>query len=228
MTSLYRTTAPVRSRDDGTAPATPRDGGTAPSPPVTRTVGAVAALVVALVVLLSGCAGGLTVAGAPSAERAGSQPLGRSLPAEITIPRIDARSSLVELGLNPDDTVEVPPVTEPMQAGWYGLGPTPGEAGPAVILGHVDGNRQPGIFYRLKELQAGDEILVGRADGTTAVFTVSRIEQVPKDRFPSEAVYAQADGAELRVVTCGGSFDAARRSYRDNVIVYAKLTGVSP
>ena len=173
--------------------------------------------------LAAGCSGAATVTGTPSATVA---VLARSVPVEITIPRIDARSSLVELGLNADDTVQVPPVSQPMQAGWYGLGPAPGEQGPAVILGHVDGNKKPGIFHRLKEVQAGDEILVSRADGRTAVFTVSHNQQVPKSEFPSESVYGGTGGPELRVVTCGGSFDAARHSYRDSVIVYAELTGV--
>lgn len=184
---------------------------------------AVAAL--AALGLVTGCAGGTSVAGAASAQRAGVAALARALPSEITIPRIGAHSTLVELGLEPDDTVQVPPVSQPMQAGWYSLGPAPGEDGPAVILGHVNGNKKPGIFARLDEVQAGDEILVGRDDGRTAVFTVRRTEQVPKDRFPTEAVYRDADGPELRVITCGGSFDQARHSYRDNVIVYATLTG---
>ncbi len=188
--------------------------------------GLVTALLLALLTLLSGCAGGLTVAGSPSGERAALDALARSVPAEISIPRIEATSSLVELGLNPDETVEVPPVEQPMQAGWYGLGATPGENGPAVILGHVDGGGRPGIFHRLKEVQPGDEILVRRADGRTAVFTTSRTQQVPKSEFPTEDVYGPSDVPELRVITCGGAFDDSRRSYQDNVIVYAVLTAV--
>lgn len=187
--------------------------------------GLVAALMLAVLTLLTGCAGSLT-AGSASGERTGLAALARSEPAEIDIPRIGATSSLVELGLNDDETVEVPPVEQPMQAGWYGLGVTPGENGPAVVLGHVDGGGQPGIFNRLDELQNGDEVLVLRADGRTAVFTVSRTQQVPKSQFPTEDVYGPSDQPELRLITCGGSFDKKRRSYEDNVIVYATLTAV--
>src|SRR5215217_3837183 len=81
--------------------------------------------------------------------------MAKSEPTEVDIPKIGAHSTLVPLGLNPDNTVQVPPVSQPMQAGWYSYGPTPGEAGPAVILGHVDGNKNAGIFYRLKELSPG-------------------------------------------------------------------------
>ena len=146
-----------------------------------------------------------------------------SEPTEIRIPKIGAKSSLVPLGLNPDETVEVPPVEQPMQAGWYKLARTPGEAGPAIILGHVDGNKQAGIFFRLKELGAGDEVEVSRKDGTTARFRVTRTEQIAKNNFPTEAVYGETTEPELRLITCGGSFDAAAHSYRDNIIVYAQL-----
>ncbi|MCP2203097.1 Sortase family protein [Lentzea flava] len=146
-----------------------------------------------------------------------------SEPTEVRIPKIGATSSLIPLGLNPDETIEVPPVEKPMQAGWYKLARTPGEVGPAVLLGHVDGNRQPGIFFRLKELVAGDEVEVSRKDGSTARFRVHRTEQIAKNSFPTEAVYGDTREPELRLITCGGSFDQAAHSYRDNIIVYAKL-----
>jgi LPXTG-site transpeptidase (sortase) family protein len=146
-----------------------------------------------------------------------------SEPTEVRIPRIGAKSSLIPLGLNPDETVEVPPVEQPMQAGWYKLARTPGETGPAVLLGHVDGNKQPGIFFRLKELAEGDEVEVSRKDGTTAKFRVRGTEQIAKNSFPTEAVYGETDEPELRLITCGGSYDQAAHSYRDNIIVYATL-----
>ncbi|MFJ5992036.1 class F sortase [Lentzea sp. NPDC092896] len=190
-------------------------------------------LVTALVALalLTGCAAApdaaLPTGPAPSTTATASSTSGAGLPAseptEVRIPKIGAKSSLVPLGLNPDETIEVPPVEQPMQAGWYELARTPGEPGPAVLLGHVDGNKQPGIFFRLKELVAGDEVEVSRKDGTTARFRVTRTEQIAKDSFPTEAVYGDTTTPELRLITCGGSFDTAAHSYRDNVIVYAKL-----
>lgn len=144
-------------------------------------------------------------------------------PVSIDVPKIDAKSSLIPLGLNPDNTVEVPPVTQPMQAGWYVNGPTPGEIGPSVILGHVDGNKQKGIFFRLKELAPGDKVSISRKDGTTAEFAVTKVERVPKDKFPTEAVYGDTVEPELRLITCGGVFDKASRNYLDNIIVFARL-----
>lgn len=156
----------------------------------------------------------------PSTSDRGLPP---SEPTELRIPKIGAKSSLIPLGLNPDETVEVPPIEQPMQAGWYKLARTPGETGPAVLLGHVDGRQQPGIFFRLKELTEGDEVEVSRKDGTTARFRVRRTEQIAKSSFPTEAVYGDTTEPELRLITCGGGFDQAAHSYRDNIIVYATL-----
>ncbi|EOD67394.1 peptidase C60, sortase A and B [Amycolatopsis vancoresmycina DSM 44592] len=198
-------------------------------------------LVIALLAVLAVLA--LTLGGGPepsSAQPPAAQPvaavpqprsegrdavaaLPRSEPVSIDIPKIGARSSLVPLGLNPDNTVQVPPVTTPLQAGWYTYAPTPGEVGPAVVLGHVDGNHQKGIFFRLKELAAGDRVSVARKDGTTAVFEVTKVHQVPKKDFEAEGVYDDTAGPELRLITCGGVFDRSAHNYVDNIVVYARL-----
>jgi Sortase domain len=164
----------------------------------------------------------VTTAASPTTTQATSLP--PADPVELRIPRIGAKSSLIPLGLNADGTVEVPPVAQPMQAGWYRYAPTPGELGPAIILGHVDGNKKPGIFYRLHELTAGDQVTVSRTDGTIVTFVVLRVEQLPKQHFPTEAVYGDTDRPELRLITCGGDFDSTAHNYRDNIIVYAAIS----
>jgi hypothetical protein len=144
----------------------------------------------------------------------------------IDVPAIGAHSSLVPLGLNADRTVEVPPVDQPMQAGWYEHSPTPGQTGPSVVLGHVNGGGQDGVFARLHELGPGDEIRIGREDEQVARFVVERTEQLPKTDFPADEVYGDTTAPELRLITCGGSFDETADSYHDNVIVFAVFTGV--
>ncbi|MBB5955088.1 sortase (surface protein transpeptidase) [Saccharothrix tamanrassetensis] len=144
-------------------------------------------------------------------------------PTEVGIPKIAARSSLVPLGLNPDETIEVPPVEQPMQAGWYTYARAPGEPGPAIILGHVDGDSKPGIFHRLRELAPGDQVEVSRKDGSTVRFAVEKVDQVAKNDFPTDAVYGDTPEPVLRLITCGGVFDNSARSYQDNIIVYAKM-----
>ena len=196
----------------------------------------IAALVALVLVLGTGCGGqsndlpdgptlsAPSIVGAPVVP---IPPLAAAKPVDLRIDAINAESSLEALGLNADQTVAVPPVTQPQQASWYNLGPTPGAAGPAVILGHINGGGQPGIFSRLHELKPGDQVKVSRSDGTTALFTVTKLEQVKKDSFPTLAVYGDTTGAELRLITCGGSFDRTKHSYIDNIIVFAALTGVA-
>ncbi|WP_410577772.1 class F sortase [Amycolatopsis sp. lyj-108] len=161
--------------------------------------------------------------GPEPASEAVAEGLPKADPLSIDVPKIEAKSSLVPLGLNADNTVEVPPITRPMQAGWYVHGPTPGEVGPSVILGHVDGNKQKGIFFRLKELAPGDKVSITRKDGKTAEFAVTKVERVAKDKFPTDAVYGDTTEPELRLITCGGVFDKASNNYLDNIIVFARL-----
>ncbi|MCR6487525.1 class F sortase [Amycolatopsis sp. OK19-0408] len=180
-------------------------------------------LIAAVALLLTGCGATATPPAAAPAATPSAVGLKRSLPTALDVPAIDAKSTLVPLGLNPDRTVEVPPVDQPLQAGWYEYGPTPGEVGPAVILGHIDGDHRKGIFWRLHELKPGDPVHVTRADGGNLTFEVSKVDQIAKKEFPTEAVYGNTSDAELRLITCGGKYDAAERNYLDNVIVYAKL-----
>jgi LPXTG-site transpeptidase (sortase) family protein len=208
---------------------------------ITRRRGVLITLIVALLAALAvlaltlGGGSGPSTAQPPPASPVAVQPpsasaaqdavaaLPKSEPVSIDIPKIGAHSSLVPLGLNPDDTIQVPPVTTPLQAGWYTYAPTPGEVGPAVVLGHVDGNHQKGIFFRLKELATGDRVSVAREDGSTALFEVTKVHQVPKKDFEAEGVYDDTPGPELRLITCGGVFDRGAHNYVDNIVVYARL-----
>jgi sortase (surface protein transpeptidase) len=158
-----------------------------------------------------------------SSDSAPATETARPKPTEVRIPKIGAQSTLIEAGLDENQAIQVPPVQQPMQAAWYSYSPVPGEPGPSILLGHVDGNKKPGIFYRLHELKIGDEVFVKRADGKELRFVATRTEQVPKEQFPEDAVYDPTDEPELRLITCGGAFDKAAHSYKDNIIVYARL-----
>ena len=145
------------------------------------------------------------------------------LPVRVQIPKIGVASSLDRLGRAPDGTVEVPGPDRWGVPGWYELGPRPGDRGSAVILGHVDSKRGPAVFFRLRELRAGDEIKVTRADGSSVRFVVERTAQYDKQRFPTDEVYYPTLTSALRLVTCGGEFDATAGHYRSNIIVFATL-----
>lgn len=148
-------------------------------------------------------------------------PMSAAAPVRLRIPAIDVDSELMDLGLQADGTLEVPPGGFP--AGWYTGAPTPGELGPAIIAGHVDWDGRPGVFFNLRDLSPGDEIVIARQDGTTARFRVTHVEQFDKDAFPTQAVYGDLDHAGLRLITCAGALDPSRRSYDDNLVVFAEL-----
>lgn len=187
------------------------------------------AAVVALLAL-TGC--GAPPAPVPAAAPAPVLVAAEPAPTSISIPAIDAASTLIGLGRTPDGRAEVPPVTEPAQASWYQPGVRPGATGPAVILGHVSGRPPgavrsvPGVFAHLDQLTPGDDILIGRADGTTAVFQVTEVQTHPKTAFPVDAVWGDTTTPALRLITCGGVFDEAARSFDSNVIVFAALAGL--
>jgi hypothetical protein len=198
------------------------------TPPKSRTDAVTAKVGIGLVVLLALVA--LVVAGTSGGKSSSTSDvlqLANSVPTKVAVPSIDASSSLISLGKLPDGELEVPPLINPKQASWYNGSPAPGTLGPAVILGHINGDGKPGIFYRLKDVKAGDQVFVDRQDGQTAIFTVSHIDTVPKNAFPSDQVYGDTPDSQLRLITCGGIFDPAARSYEANVVVYANLTGVT-
>jgi sortase (surface protein transpeptidase) len=148
-----------------------------------------------------------------------------SPPVSMAIPAIKVTSALVQLGLNPDGTVEVPSLEDPdSKAGWYRSSPAPGSLGPAIILGHIDSKKYgPGVFYELGNLKPGQEVTVTRRDGSVAVFKIDGVRSYPKDHFPTATVYGNIDHAGLRLITCGGTFDPNKGSYESNIVVYASL-----
>jgi hypothetical protein len=148
-------------------------------------------------------------------------PMPGSRPVRLQIPALGVDTGLLDLGLSADGTLEVPP--DAASVGWFTGGPSPGALGPAVIVGHVDWAGELGAFDYLNDLNIRDEITVTRANGTRARFRVTSNQELPKDQFPTEAVYGNIDHAGLRLITCGGEFDRQARSYTDNIIVIADL-----
>ncbi|GIG91802.1 class F sortase [Plantactinospora endophytica] len=166
---------------------------------------------------------GAAGSGGPGAgQPSGPVELARSEPVRISIPKIRVNAKIISLGVNDDGTVQVPPLKQAQLAGWYKLGASPGEFGNAVVVGHVDSAATgPAVFFRLGSLKRGERIEVTRKDGGVVRFAVDAVKSYPKAAFPSELVYGATDAARLQVVTCGGTFDRKKRSYRDNVIVSA-------
>ncbi|MCD7444061.1 class F sortase [Streptomyces lincolnensis] len=167
--------------------------------------------------------------GTPSAgdSRAAAQsPRARSVPVGLRIPAIGVDTPVMRLGLAPDGSVRVPPITADDRAGWYEHSPTPGQTGPSVILGHVTvGKYGDGVFRHLDRLRRGERIEARLENGTTAEFAVTDVRTVAKADFPAEDVYGNVNRPELRLITCGGPLD--EDGYRDNVIVFAVATSAT-
>jgi sortase family protein len=165
---------------------------------------------------------GPTLLGPPSGAPGHGAVAAPVRPVAMSIPALSVTGPLEELVADPM-TGELAAPTDPSRAGWYAAGVVPGDLGPAVIGGHVDARRGPGVFFRLRTLRPGDLVDVTRSDGRTVRFSVIAVALYPKDKFPTEAVYGPTSGPELRLVTCGGAFDRSARSYDDNVVVDAAL-----
>jgi sortase (surface protein transpeptidase) len=147
-------------------------------------------------------------------------------PERVYIGSIGVDATIIDLGLNPDRTLEVP--EDIRLTGWWTGRSVPGEEGPSIVVGHVDSAAAgPGVFWRLRELDIGDVIHIERSDGSISEFRVIETELVLKDEFPTEKVYGSTEGSQLRLITCGGSFDQSARSYLGNVIVYAEHVGTT-
>ena len=158
-------------------------------------------------------------------EAAQGPTLARSVPVSLSIPAISVSSKLMRLGLGGDGTMQVPPLfAKPSEAGWYEYSPTPGQVGPSVIVGHINTYQGPSVFYRLGAMRPGEEVNVGLADGTTAIFRVTGVRAYSKANFPSGTVYGPTSNAALRLITCGGDFDPTTGHYLGSTVVYAALT----
>jgi hypothetical protein len=140
-------------------------------------------------------------------------------PVSLTVPLIGVKTNLITLGLAAGGAMQVPSTST--VAGWFTGSPRPGAVGSSIIVGHVDSKSGPGIFFRLPELKNGDDVYVKRSDGTTAEFRVTEVQEYPKDHFPTETVFGPTPDAELRLITCGGTFDSVTGHYLSNIIVYA-------
>lgn len=183
-----------------------------------------AALFVVLLLALTGCGVGFDST-VPSGPQTSATKTSVPRPSTIEIPSIGASGDIsTALGLNPDGSMETPLVEFPEIGGYFRFAPLPGLPGPAVVVAHIDGNHKQGLFFRLRDVKVGDEIKIKRTDGSVLTFKTTKTDSVSKSAFPTDEVYADTPGPELRLVSCGGEFDRSARSYKNNIVVYAKLT----
>ncbi|MET8640803.1 class F sortase [Streptomyces sp. NPDC004675] len=155
-------------------------------------------------------------------------PLSQAVPLRVDIPALGVQAPVVPRGLDGQGAVDPPPYDQPGVVGWYRAGVAPGAAGTALFVGHVDTESKPAVFYRLSGLRPGAVVRVARDDGRVARFTVEDVKVLARDAFDARQAYGPREPgrAELRLITCGGSYDRASHTYSANVVVSAYLTGV--
>ncbi|MGV9455723.1 class F sortase [Streptomyces sp. NPDC003635] len=161
----------------------------------------------------------------PQASPRPEAPLPRSRATRLAVDYLEVDAPVMDLRLDRDGKLPAPPDDDPNLVGWYAEGPSPGEQGTAVAVGHLDTDTGPAVFAGLTELKRGRRVEVRRADGRTAVYTVDAVRKYEKDRFPNREVYGARGRPELRLITCGGSYDR-RTGYSGNVVVFAHLVEV--
>ncbi|MGC5053753.1 class F sortase [Micromonospora sp. DT48] len=149
--------------------------------------------------------------------------LAASEPVGIEINTIDLAAPVHNVGIAADGSIAAPPAERAQEAGWYDQGPTPGQYGPAVIVGHVDTTTGPAVFHQLSKLRAGDRVEVARSDGSVAVFEVDRVDRYDKEQLPTDEVFGDFSRPQLRLITCGGRWVGGETGYADNVVVFASL-----
>ncbi|TDC71581.1 class F sortase [Micromonospora sp. KC606] len=161
--------------------------------------------------------------GPAGADRRAPAGLSASRPVSLVVPAIRVDAPVAPVGQAKDGSIGVPPLSRHHETGWYDRGPTPGEPGRAIIVGHVDSKGGPAVFYDLRRLRPGDEIQVTRDDRRVAVFRVDSVEHFDKSHLPAERVYGDDGPPALRLITCGGAWVGGDTGYRDNVIAFASL-----
>ncbi|MFD5633696.1 class F sortase [Streptomyces sp. NPDC058122] len=159
----------------------------------------------------------------PSNDRPAAKHLPRAEPIRLHIPKIAVDAPFTELALDDSGKLQPPPPNDTNMVGWYAKGVSPGETGTAIIAGHVDTKTSAAVFAGLGDLKKGDRFSVERSDGRTASFVVDSAETYAKDAFPDDKVYADTPDAEVRLITCAGTYDRAVKDYTDNLVVFAHL-----
>ncbi|MFF4058211.1 class F sortase [Streptomyces sp. NPDC001668] len=156
-----------------------------------------------------------------------ARPLKGARPQRLDIPDLGVQAPVVARGLDTRGALDPPSLDQPGIVGWYAAGAKPGAAGTALMVGHVDTETRPAVFYKISALKPGETVRVVRDDGRVAEFTVDDVRVLTRDDFDARQAYGPREPgrAELRLITCGGTFDRASRSYTANVIVSAYLTG---
>lgn len=149
-------------------------------------------------------------------------PIPLAKPVTLSIPKLSVIANVEYVGNDAKGNMDVP--KNDMHVAWYQPGFLPGANGNAVLAGHYDTKAGgQAVFYRLGELQTGDDVIVTDEKGTQLTFRVVSKDTYPVDTFPIKTVFGESDKKYLNLVTCGGVWDATRKIYADRIVVRTQL-----
>ncbi|WP_233254412.1 class F sortase [Salipaludibacillus keqinensis] len=148
------------------------------------------------------------------------------IPSMIEIPSIEVEAEIIHVGLEDDGAMEVP--NEGDLVGWFNRGAKPGAKGNSVLAGHVDDRTGPAIFFDLKDLDVGDDIIITDEDGTVLTFQVKDREIYPYDDAPIAKVFGPSSSRNLNLITCTGEFDRNQGTHRERLVIFTELIDETP
>ena len=129
-------------------------------------------------------------------------PVSSAAVVRLQVARIGIDAPVVIIGVDPDGTMQSPKT--PTDVGWYTFSSRPGQGSNVVMSGHVDYvNYGAAVFYRLRELKAGDRITVGLSDGASYSYEVLSLASYDANA-PVADVVGPTPTDSITLITCTG------------------------
>lgn len=121
----------------------------------------------------------------------------------------------------------------PWVVAWYRQTATLGEQGNVVLAGHVDfWNVGPSVFYNLRDLAEGDEIVLTGENQSTYAYAVDWVDTFLIDDLTTGGVLQEVTGhtdtRSVTLITCGGEFDYVNGEYLSRMVVRATFVPPPP
>jgi len=155
---------------------------------------------------------------------AARSPGAEAAPKRLLIPAIGVNAFIEAVGTLPNGDMATPTQSPWEYVGWYDAGPHPGERGSAVIDGHLDRPRgYPAVFWHLRELHVGDQVLVMKSNGKKLTFRVTRVAFYTPQAAPIQDIFGNNGGIYLNLITCAGDWIPSEHQTTLRLVVYTVL-----
>lgn len=145
-------------------------------------------------------------------------------PIRLEIPAINVNANIEPVGILSNGDLETPPAHPWVDTGWFSSGPLPGQHGSAVIDGHLDRpGGYPAVFWYLRNIHIGDEVLVVNGQGQTLHFRVTQVAFYPPQAAPLQQIFGNDSDTYLNLITCAGDWIPSQHQTTLRQVVYTVL-----